>query len=206
MHRKLISTVIAAFALVFAIQSSAEFRWGAMVGGDVSNLRFKQDLFQVDKSVGYSAGVQGEMMFPGIGFGIDFGLHYEQRGATLHLGEKLLWSSQGYGTERLYMHYAVLPIHLRFKYTRLNGFEDTLAPFAFVGPSFGFLLGHSKLDCMKYPFGELGLDFGLGAEIKQRWQVSASYNMGFTYALKDKTLTNFSARNATWNVRVAYFF
>lgn len=204
--RKIFSIVIVAIATVFAMQASAEFRWGAFAGGDISNLRFKQDLIQVDKRYGYSAGVLGEMMFPGIGFGMDFGLHYEQRGAKLHLGEKLMWSSQGYGTENLAMHYAVLPIHLRFKYTRMNGFEDYLAPFAYVGPSFGFLLGHSELDCMKFPFGEVGIDFGFGAEIMRHWQLSASYTLGFTYALKDKTLTDYSARNSSWNFRLTYIF
>lgn len=206
MQRKIISLIIAVVALVSASQASAQFRYGAMVGGDVTTLRFKQDLISVDKSVGYSAGLVTELMFPGIGFGIDFGLFYEQRGATLHLGERTMWHDQGYGTERLYMHYAVIPFHLRYKYTRLNGFEDTLAPFAYVGPSLGMLVGHSKLDCMSFPFGELGIDFGIGAEIKHNWQVSVSYTMGFTYALKDKTLTNFSARNSSWNIRVSYLF
>lgn len=202
--KKLISLCIAFMAIAFT--SHAQFRYGPMIGGDISDLGFKQDLFKVDKSVGYSAGIVTELMFPGIGFGVDFGLYYEQRGATLDLGSKELWASQGYGKERLYMHYAVIPFHLRFKYTRLNGFEDVLAPLAYVGPSVGLLVGHSKMDCMSFSFGELGIDFGLGAEIKRNWQVSASYTMGVTYALKDKTLSNFSARNSSWNIRVAYLF
>lgn len=193
-------------AFGISLSSSAQFRYGVTLGADVSNLRFKQDLIQVDKSVGYSAGIVTEMMFPGIGFGIDFGLYYEQRGATLHLGDRLMWASQGYGTDRSYLHYAVVPFHLRYKYTRMNGFEDTLAPFVYVGPSVGFLVGHSNLDCLRYPFGELGIDFGIGLELKRHWQISGSYTMGVTYALKDKILSNYSARNSTWNVRVAYLF
>lgn len=204
--KKLLVVAIFMLSLVGAVKSSAEFRYGATAGINLTDLRFKQDLATVDKSVGYSAGVVGELMFPGIGFGIDLGLYYEQRGATLHLGDWNMWRHEGYGTERSYLHYAVIPIHLRFKYTNLNGFEDILAPFAYAGPSIGLLVGHSKLDCMSYPFGELGIDFGIGAEIMRKWQVSASYNMGVTYALKDKTLTNYSARNSTWAIRVAYFF
>lgn len=204
MVKKIFTLSIALMAIAFS--AHGQFRWGVTAGADLSSLNFKQDLFTVDKSVGYSAGVATELMFPGIGFGVDFGLYYEQRGATLDLGSRELWASQGYGRERLYMHYAVIPFHLRFKYTRLNGFEDTLAPFVYAGPSVGLLVGHSKLDCMSFPFGELGVDFGIGAEIKHNWQVSASYNMGVTYALKDKTLSNFSARNSTWSVRVTYLF
>lgn len=207
MKIRIISALIILAALIGSINASAQFRYGAMVGGNVTSLNFRQDLASVDKSVGYSAGIVTEFMFPGIGFGIDFGLYYEQRGATLGLNDWEIWQHQGITSpQRLYMHYAVIPLHLRFKYTNLNGFEDTLAPFVFAGPSIGLLVGHSKLDCFEFPFGEFGLDFGLGVEIKRQWQVSASYNMGFTYAMKDKTLTNYSARNNTISLRVAYFF
>lgn len=207
MKRRIISALIIFAALFGAISTSAQFRYGVMAGANMTDLNFKQDLASVDKSIGYSAGLVTELMFPGIGFGMDFGLYYEQRGATLGLNDKEIWQHQGITSpQRAYLHYAVIPIHLRFKYTNLNGFEDTLAPYVFAGPSVGLLLGHSKLDCFDFPFGEFGLDFGLGVEIKRKWQVSASYNLGFTYAMKDKILTNYSARNRTLSLRLAYFF
>lgn len=206
MKRIFLCAILMLAAVAGAIKASAEFRYGPTAGVAVSDLNFKQDICTVDKSVGYSAGITGELMFPGIGFGIDIGLQYEQRGATIHFGDYKMWQVQGYGTDRSYLHYLVIPLHLRFKYTNLNGFEDILAPFAYAGPSVGILVGHSKIDCLSYPFGELGVDFGIGAEIKRNWQVSASYTMGLTYALKDKILTNYSARNSVWAVKVAYFF
>lgn len=207
MIRKIAALIIVLCSLAAAVPASAQFRYGPTVGVAMTDLRFKQDLFKVDKTVGYSAGIAAEMMFPGIGFGIDFGLFYENRGAKLHLGEKEMWASQGLGTENMRLHSIVLPLHLRFKYTRLNGFEDTLAPFVYAGPSFGFIAGHSKVgDVMDYAGADLGIDFGVGAEIFRNWQVSASYTMGMTYALKAKILTNFSARNSIWALRVAYLF
>lgn len=204
--KKIVSAIILLAALIGSVSSSAQFRYGPTAGVNLTDLRFRQDLASVDKSVGFSAGIMGELMFPGIGFGIDLGLHYEQRGATVNLGEYKLWAEQGYGSPRVYLHYAVIPVHLRFKYTNMNGFEDVLAPFVYAGPSVGLLLGHSKVDCLSYPFGELGVDMGIGAEIKRNWQVAVSYNMGLTYALKDRTLTNYSARNSTWALKVSYLF
>lgn len=201
---------LAFFAIVItvgALQSSAQFRYGPMIGADLTNLNFKQkDILTPERSAGFSAGLAAEMMFPGIGFGIDLGLYYEQRGATLNMGDKLIWASEGLGRERSYLHYLVLPFHLRFKYTRMNGFEEKLAPIAFVGPSFGFLVGHSKNPALDYAGGDMGLEFGVGAEILQHWQITGSYNIGMTYALKAKILSNYSARNRTWNIRVAYLF
>ena len=122
--KKIIAAILVMITLFGADKVAAQFRYGPMVGIDITNLTFKQDLFTVDKSVGYSAGLATELMFPGIGFGIDAGFFYAQRGATMHLGEKKIWASQGYGNTRSYLHYIQIPIHLRFKYTNLNGLED----------------------------------------------------------------------------------
>lgn len=204
--RTLIVTLAVAVGFVSAVNAPAQMRWGATVGGLVTDLHFKQDLVAVDKVPGFSAGVTGEIIFPGVGFGLDLGAQYEMRGANLHLGDRLMWSSQGYGDNRFFMHTLSIPIHLRFKYTRLNGFEEYLAPLAFVGPEFGLTVGHSKCDAFSFPFGEVGLEFGLGAEIYKRWQVTVQYNLGMTYVTKADILTNYSAQNREWKVAVAYFF
>lgn len=193
-------------ALLLSLGVSAQFRYGPALGIDISNLNFKQDLFTVDKSVGYSGGLMAEMMFPGIGFGIDMGLLYEQRGATCNLGQRVIWSSQGYGRERIWLHNLSIPLHLRFKWTRMNGLEDYWAPFIFGGPDFSFLLAHGKCEAMRYSGGDIGLTVGLGFEIKKRWQVAASHTWGMTYAAKTALLTDMSARSRTWDVRVAYLF
>lgn len=197
---------ILAAVLIMHTAIHAEFRYGPMLGGGISNLSFKQDIVEIKSQPSFSAGVLGEMMFAGIGFGMDLGLKYEMRGAKMDLGSKKMWADQGYGNENYYMHYLVLPIHLRFKYTRLNGFEDTLAPFAFVGPSLGMLVGHSSLNAMESPFGELSLDMGIGAEIKRKWQVSFNYNLGLTYATKARVLTNYSAKLRVMDIRLVYLF
>lgn len=206
MIRKITTLIIAVIALVSAGEANAQFRYGPTVGVDFTNLHFKQDLFTVDQNTGFSAGVAAEMMFPGIGFGIDFGFMYEKRGAKLHLGEKPMWADRGYGEESADLHYVVIPFHLRYKHTRLNGLEDYFAPLAYVGPSFGFLAGHSKLDAMSYAGGELGIDLGIGAEICRKWQITGGYTFGMTYATKAKILSDMSARNRVWSVKVAYLF
>ncbi len=185
---------------------SAQFRYGPMVGLTVTDLKFKQDLISVDKSVGFSAGVATELMFPGIGFGVDAGLFYEQRGATLNLGEKEVWSSQGFGRERSYLHYLEIPVHLRFKWTRMNGLEDYIAPFVFGGPSFSILMGHSHVKALQYAGGDVGMTVGGGFELFRNWQVMCSYTWGLVYAEKTKLLDDFSAKNRTLNVCVVYLF
>ena len=186
--------------------ANAQLRYGATAGVSFNDLKFKQDLIGVDSEVGYSAGLFSEIMFPGIGFGIDMGLMYTQRGATLHLGDKYVWASDGYGTERAYLHYVEIPINLRFKFHQLNGFEDYCAPFLFAGPSFTILAGHGNIEALEYAGGDVGIQVGAGAELFKNWQISASYNWGTTYALKTKKLDDFSAQNRSWNIKIAYLF
>ncbi len=208
MKRKILLFIIALTALGGTFGASAQMRWGATVGINVNNFKFKQsDILTVGKGFGESAGVHGEMMFPGIGFGIDVGLRYEQLGASLNLGKFPMWADQGYSEkERIYIHNVQIPFNLKFKYTRFQGFEDYLAPFVFGGPVLNIQAAHSKCDALKFAGADLGLCVGAGAEIFKRWQLSASYTWGMTYALKAKVLTDYSARNRTWDVRLTYYF
>ncbi|MDE6117931.1 MAG: PorT family protein, partial [Duncaniella sp.] len=175
MNRKILTFIIAVLALCGANQADAQFRWGITAGANFNDMKFKQDLITVDRAVGETVGIQAEMMFPGIGFGLDMGLRYEQRGATLNLGEKLIWSSQGYGKERLYIHYVDIPFHLKFKYTHLQGLEDYIAPFVFGGPTFALQAGHSKCEAIDFSGGEIALTAGLGVELYKRWQGCGSH-------------------------------
>lgn len=192
--------------VVSVVSARAEFRWGPTAGATVTNLDFKQTLFAVDRTVGPQAGIAGELMFPGIGFGLDVGAIYSMEGATLHLGDRLIWASEGFGTERTYLHYLQIPVNLKFKWTRMGGFEDKWAPYVFGGPAFSFLMAHSHQPAVSFAGGFVGLQCGLGFELFRRWQVQGSYQWGMTYALKMAKLSDDSARSSGWSFRVTYLF
>ena len=205
--KRFFASIIVLFAIVaMPGKADAQFRYGAIAGVNISDLSFSQDLISVSPTVGYTAGVQAEMIFPGIGFGIDMGLLYNQLGADVNLGEKEIWASEGYGSERQYLHYVQVPFHFRFKWTRMGGLEEKIAPFAYAGPDLTLLVGHGKCDAMEYAGGDVGLTVGLGFELFERWQLSGSYTWGMTYSLKTVLLDDFSARNRHWSVRLTYFF
>lgn len=203
--KKILVSIIA--CLVLAIPAAkAEFRWGATAGVNGNSLLFKQNLVGTSSTFGYSAGVIGELMFPGIGFGIDMGLLYNQQGGKVNLGEREVWSSLGYGNEQVYLHSINIPVHLRFKYTRLNGLEYKIAPIVYGGPEFNIQVAHGHCEAFKYSGGDLSLAVGAGVELYQKWQITGGYTWGMTYALKTKLLDNFSARSRLWHLRVAYIF
>lgn len=198
--------MIALALMVSVLTASAEFRWGPTAGANFTSYHFKQDLIDVKMQTGFQAGIVGELMFPGIGFGVDIGLQYSMHGAKINLGQKEVWASDGYGDERLTLHTLQLPIHLRFKYTRLNGLERTIAPFVFAGPNFSFHLSDNDIQAFEYPAGTVSIQFGLGAELWERLQVFGTYDLGVSYEIRTRKLDNFSARPSTWTVGVAYLF
>lgn len=211
--KRIALAIMLAIALLLPTAASGQFRYAPVVGVNFNNLTFKQDLVPISGAVGFQAGLQAEMMFPGIGFGIDFGLLYNMTGAKVDLGSRQIWSSAGFGNENVAMHLIQIPLHLRFKWTRMNGLEDYIAPFVYGGPDFSIMAGHSGFkgtDGSGHPFkyagGDLGLTCGGGFELYKRWQLSVQYTWGMTYLVKTRKLENFSARNRQLSVRVAYMF
>ena len=207
MRNKCIYIILFCLLSMAAWQNTqARMRWGATAGVTVNKLHFKQDLISIGNTVGYEAGVIGEVIFPGIGVGVDLGLMYNQQGAMVNLGQKTIWSSLGYGNEHVYIHNINIPVHLRLKYTRLNGFEEKIAPIVFGGPEFDIQVAHGKCKAFEYSGGDLGLTVGLGAEFWKKWQLTASYTWGMTYVLKTRLLDQFSAQSRQWAVNISYFF
>lgn len=203
---KMRSLILAVMLLMTVGIASAEFRWGPTAGANFYSFHWKQDLITQQNQVGFNAGVMGEIMIPGIGFGVDFALKYNNHGAKLNLGEKEVWAASGYGTETCTLHTLQIPLNLRFKWTRMNGLEDYWAPLAYAGPVFNITMAHSDLKALEYPRGCFGLQVGLGFEIMKHFQITGGYFWGLTYEIKTHKLDNFSARPEGWNVNLTYLF
>lgn len=204
MNKRIITLLIALFAL--SAVTKAELRYGPAIEAGFSTLNFKQDLFPVSDAFAPSAGLAAEVMFPGIGFGINTGVMYEMRGARMQMGGREYYASQGYGDAHAFLHYLSIPANLRFKWHRMSGLEDYWMPYVYGGPVFDFIVGHSKMRTFSFAAGCIGLRAGLGFEIMRHWQVQGSYTWGVTYSLKDKILQDFSARSNAWQVGLVYLF
>jgi hypothetical protein len=203
MMKKLLTVALLASA---ALSASAEFRWGPMAGVYLGNYHWRQPLVESKMQPGFQAGLLGEIMIPGIGFGIDLGVNYSMHASKISLGDQYIWSSDGYGDVDFKMHNIEVPVHLRFKWTRMEGFEQYLAPFAYVGPVFQFHVKQSDCKAIEHPLGSVSIQFGIGAEILRNIQLSGSYMWTPTYSIRTVKLDNFSASNSGWTVNLAYLF
>lgn len=198
--------LLAVAALIISLSASAQYRWGVTAGVNISEFYWKQPLITTSQTVGGSLGVVGEITFPGVGLGIEGGLVYSMHGGKIDLGAHEVWRADGYGRETVTMHCLQIPVHLKYRYTRLQGLERKIAPLAYAGPVFEFNVGHSKLAALEYPAGNVHIECGLGAELLEKIQVSAGYYWGLTYQIRTVKLDNLSARPRGWQVKVAYFF
>lgn len=203
MLKKLLTGLILAAT---ALGASAEFRWGPTVGVNFSTLHWKQSIARTTMRTGFQAGVLGELMIPGIGFGIDMGVRYNLHGAHVDFGEHLVWSSTGIKNQDVWFHTLEIPINLKFKYTRLNGFEQYVAPFVFAGPVFDFTLSTNNAPAVTCPLGYVAVQVGLGGEFFEKYQASFGYCWGVTYQVRTIKLDNYSAVPRGWFINLAYLF
>ena len=211
MFKKIVNTLIltAILAAPATLKAQSTTRWGVTVGGNYNKIHFQQaDIFASDKMFGGMAGLTGEMMISGIGFGVDASLLYNLKQGRLHMGDRKIWSSQGLGNEVCRLHYIDVPLNLKFKYRNLNGLENTIAPIAFFGPTFSFLAGHNNIgdNQLKYNTVSVGLHGGLGVELFNKFQLNASYNFNLGETCRTTLLDEHSAKSRTWQVTATYFF
>lgn len=203
--KKLFICILAIISLCVPQTTFAEGHWGLVAGVNFSNLHFKQNLFSQKMGVGATVGIKGDLPLGGIGLGVDAALLYSQLGGVCNLSEKELWRAQGFDNMRIMTHNIEIPIHVRYIYQNMQGFENTLAPFVYVGPSFAFNVG-GNCSAFSYPGMSVALQFGLGLRLLKKFDISAQYDLGATYCMKDKTLSDFSAQNRAWRINFVWYF
>lgn len=197
--------ILVLMTIVLGFGANAELRWGPTASVNFNTFHWKEPLLETHLQTAFDAGIMTEIMIPGIGFGVDAGLTYGMRRARVNFGEWEVWKSQGYGNENVILHTINIPLHLRFKYTRLEGIEETIAPLAYAGPVFQFNVG-SNCGALENPFGTVALDFGLGCELFQKYQISVGYLWGVSYCVRTKVLENLSGRSDGFRINLAVLF
>ena len=190
-----------------AAMAQTTSRWGITAGANFNEVHFKQtDIVPSKRAWGPQVGVTGEMNFSGVGFGVDGGLLYTLKQGKVNYGDRTIWSSVGAGNETVSMHYLDVPLHLKLKWRRLGGLENTIMPLIYAGPQFSFLVGGSNRNLNAYSPVSVYLDLGAGIEALERWQLRAGYNFSIGQSFHTQLLDDNVAKNRTWYVNLTWFF
>ena len=207
--KKISLFIVAVLALLYSATASAqtETRWGVTAGANYNEIHFKQsDIMPVDKAFGPMVGLTGEMNIQGIGFGVDLSLLYSMRSGKLHYGDYKVWSSLGIGDETVRMHSIDVPLNLKFRWHKMDGFEDKLMPFVAVGPTFSFLVGSNLRDVNHYTPVSVIMHFGAGIELYRHLQLQGGFNFSIGQTLRTQLLDENIAKNRYWTLTATYFF
>lgn len=204
---KRISLLIAALVLTTAAtMAQTSSRWGITAGANINNVHFKQHDIMPSKTMwSPQVGVTGEMNFSGVGFGVDGSVLYSLKQGKVNYGDRTAWSSLGYGNETVSMHYIDVPLHLKLKWRRLEGLENTIMPMIYVGPQFSFLAYGNHKSLNSYPPVNVYLDMGAGIELMERVQIRGGYNFSIGQSFHTKILDDNVAKNRTWYFSVTWF-
>lgn len=200
--------MVAVVAISFGV--SAQMAFGVKAGANFSSLSWSNaEIATDDSGAGFGVGVMMEYMHKKADIGFDLSLLMTMD------NYKYMFHSMSGDSYIDYGRYLVkFPIHLKWMPKFIDG-GKIVRPILYTGPEFGFFLpfGDSKnVDEAKFEKkSPITWNFGIGAEIINKFQVTVQYGLGLTnvleyeYRIIDRTITCYGKpRNVM--VSVAWMF
>ncbi len=196
-HKESRFILAALIAILTALPLSAQFKIGPKVGIDVTRLHFNSQLFESENRAGFTGGLMGEFILPGLGIGADISALYNRSSAEwMAANEK----------KREDRDYITIPLNLKWKLP-----IPVVRPFITTGPEVSFLASKKDIDAAwRNHSVNWSWNVGLGAEVIDHIQVAASYGIPLGESLKGVKLSTIAegieAKNNIWTITIAYLF
>ena len=197
--------MVAVAAIVAAVPSQAQFKFGLKAGAAINSLKFSnseelKSSFSKDNRAGFVGGAMIEFTVPVIGLGFDLSALYVHR-ETKSVDEDF---------DNIKRDYIDIPINLKYKLS-IPVINKVVKPVVTTGPSFAFLTSKKAIeDAYKNKSVDIAWNFGFGLELLSHVQVAASYGLGLTNTLKAVGVTDNSekinGKNRYWTVTAVYLF
>lgn len=204
---------LVAVALMVAMPSQAQVKFGLKGGVNVTNMKLSSDVLDKSNNAGFYIGPTLKFTLPIVGLGIDASALYDQRSVDVTMDEGNEQITRE--TRTLRQKQIAVPINLRYGL----GLGSTASIFAYAGPQFGFKVGgdeesDSKLVNWKWKDSNFSVNVGVGVMLLTHLQINANYNIacGHTGEVKNawdattKATKNFNAKSNSWQLGLAYYF
>lgn len=212
---------------------AGNFSFGIKAGLNVNKLKFDKDLASASNSCGWTAGVMADFTVPIIGIGADVSVMYSRMnndsgvttngsGAGLQpaapptLSQTVMTApvteNDIYGKN-----FIEIPVNIKYKFN-IPVVASVFKPYVFTGPQFGLRLDKEFKDVVKNIESrtfQMNWNVGLGVELINHLQVSASYGIGCNSVVKnitenvtglDVTGDPAKVKNNYWTVTAAWLF
>lgn len=192
--------LVGLLTIACAMPASAQFSWGPKVGFTTSKLHLNKDALDSKNQTGFTGGLMAEVMLPVFNLGVDGSVMYVHRATK-------------FGNETLNRDYIEIPINLKWK-IGIPAISNIVTPYLFTGPSFAFLCSEKDYkNFVENKSCDITWNFGLGVQLLNKIQVSASYGLGLTKAIETKAfdvddveVPIYNGKDRYWTVTAAYLF
>lgn len=208
---KSIKTLLLALAVLVAIPATAQFRWGVRLGTEVNSMRLDKTVFNNENRAGFTGGLMCEFTVPIIGVGFDLSAMYVHRVSsstvtTSNADDAALVESSRFKNRD----YIEIPLNLKYKLS-LPVVSKILVPYVTTGPSFSVLTSKRAItEAYKNKALDVAWNFGLGLQLFNHLQVSASYGIGLNKTVEFIGVANNTApiegKNNYWTITAAWLF
>ena len=204
--RKFFSIIVMAVALLTAVPSQAQIKFGVKGGLNVTKMSVSSDVYSADNNNGFFIGPTVKFTLPLVGLGIDAAALYDQRKGSLVRSDNK--------AEDVKFKSINVPVNLRWNI----GLGSLAAIYLAAGPQFGFALGDfsDAWDSNFYKKENMNVSINLGAGLS----LFKHLELGFTYNIQTKdayTITEDYAggslgreitdiKTNAWQISAAYYF
>ena len=211
--------------LFFTLTVGAQVKFGIKGGLDITDLKFKSEVFNGENRRGWFFGPTLKFTIPIVGLGMDISALYNHRETTLtdpyvdvDDSEQLpLPIRKELGVKHLKTRQIIVPLNARYTL----GLADTFNLFAFAGPQVAFRLGDESEtlseyedDVLVWRMRDSNFSVNVGAGITVfNLQLTANYNVALgrtgDVTLRDATdavVDGFRGNYNSWQLSATWFF
>lgn len=200
--KKIILAMVAVLAT--CTLSAQEFRWGPTLGLNLANIHFSEQNSS-DCYLGFNLGFKGELTFT------------DAQSDGFYADARLLYTLKGGSWEGFHenLGYIELPLNAGYRYALSND----VRLFAGVGPYFAIGMGgshvvkdsHTKIKTdlygITYKRFDFGLNYNVGVEIYDEWQIFLGFEHGLLNSRKSAVdVENFKMHPLNFYIGAAMMF
>ena len=179
---KQLRVLVMSVALVAVLSAGAQVRFGIKGGLDITEMSFKNEVFNADNRMGWFVGPTLKVGMPLTGLSVDLSALYNQREAKIDVYYLPEASSSAERLNTLKTKQVLVPLNVRLGI----GLGSAANIFIFAGPQVAFRLGDEsqnltdyKEDAVEWRLRSSDFSVNLGGGLTLgHLQLSANYNIG----------------------------
>lgn len=197
-----------AVALLTAVPSQAQIKFGLKGGLNVTSMSLSKDVVDKSNQTGFFVGPTVKVTLPLVGLGVEAAALYDQRDAELN-------------NKTITQKNINVPINLRYGI----GLGSLASVYLAAGPQFGFNVGGKNFDwkyenmanTFKMKDSNFSVNVGAGVSVLKHLEVGFTYNIacgktgdvnvaGILGDAASQVLSTSKASSNAWQVSAAYYF